>query len=183
MELDGITVWFTGLSGSGKSTIATELAKILRRQGYKVEVLDGDIVRKSFTRDLGYSRAERDKNIRCIGFVANLLSRNGVIVLVSVLSPYRDIGEEVGREIGNFIEVYVKAPLEVCQERDVKGLYKRVRAGEIPGFTGMDDPYELPLQPQVGCFTNREKVTESVAKLMDKLEFFGAISALCYAQI
>ena len=182
MKPDGITVWFTALSGAGKSTIATELAKILRRQGYKVEVLDGDIVRKSLTRDLGYSRA-RDKNIRRIGFVANLLSRNGVIVLVSVLSPYRHIREEVGREIGNFIEVYVKAPLEVCQERDVKGLYKRTRAGEIRGFTGIDDPYELPLQPQVEFLTNRETVTESVAKVMDELEVFWASPALSSAQL
>jgi adenylylsulfate kinase len=144
MQQDGITVWFTGLSGAGKSTIATELAKILRRQGYKVEVLDGDIVRKSLTRDLGYSRADRDENIRRIGFVADLLTRNGVIVLVSVISPYRDVREEVRQEIGNFIEVYVKAPLEVCEQRDVKGLYKRARAGEIRGFTGIDDPYEPP---------------------------------------
>lgn len=183
MQQDGITVWFTGLSGAGKSTIATELAKILRRQGYKVEILDGDIVRKSLTRDLGYSRADRDENIRRIGFVANLLSRNGVIVLVSVISPYRDVREEVGREIGNFIEVYVKAPLEVCEERDVKGLYKRARAGEIRGFTGIDDPYEPPLRPPVECLTDRETVTESVAKVMDKLERFWASTALSSAQL
>ena len=176
-------MWFTGLSGAGKSTIATELAKILRRQGYKVEVLDGDIVRKSLTRDLGYSRADRDENIRRIGFVANLLSRNGIIVLVSVISPYRDVREEVRQEIGNFIEVYVKAPLEVCEERDVKGLYKRARAGEIRGFTGIDDPYEPPLHPLVECLTDRETVAKSVGKVMNKLEVFWANTALSSAQL
>jgi adenylylsulfate kinase len=183
MQQDGIAVWLTGLSGAGKSTIATELAKVLRRQGHKVEVLDGDIVRKSLTRDLGYSRAERDENIRRIGFVADLLTRNGVIVLVSVISPYRDAREEVRHHIGNFIEVYVKAPLEVCEERDVKGLYKKARAGEIRGFTGIDDPYEPPLHPQVECLTDRETVTESVTKVMDKLEVFWANTALSSAQL
>ena len=183
MQQDGVTVWFTGLSGAGKSTIATELAKILRRQGYKVEVLDGDIVRKSLTRDLGFSRADRDENIRRIGFVADLLTRNGVIVLVSVISPYRDVREEVRHQIGNFIEVYVKAPLEVCEERDVKGLYKRARAGEIRGFTGIDDPYEPPLHPQVECLTNQETVATSVTKVMDKLEMFWASTALSSAQL
>jgi adenylylsulfate kinase len=183
MIQDGITVWFTGLSGAGKSTIATELAKILRRQGHKVEVLDGDIVRKSLTRDLGYSRADRDENIRRIGFVADLLTRNGVIVLVSVISPYRDVREEVRHQIGNFIEVYVKAPLEVCEQRDVKGLYKKARAGEIRGFTGIDDPYEPPLHPQIECLTDRETVAESVVKVMDKLEVFWASTPLSSAQL
>ncbi|NJK67641.1 MAG: adenylyl-sulfate kinase [Oscillatoriales cyanobacterium RU_3_3] len=183
MLQDGITVWFTGLSGAGKTTVSTELAKVLRRQGHKVEVLDGDTVRKSLTRDLGYSRADRDENIRRIGFVADLLTRNGVIVLVSVISPYRDVREEVRHQIGNFIEVYVKAPLEVCEQRDVKGLYKRARAGEIRGFTGIDDPYEPPLHPQVECQTDRETVVESVAKVMDKLEVFWASTALTSAQL
>lgn len=183
MQQDGVTVWFTGLSGAGKSTIANELAKILRRQGHKVEVLDGDIVRKSLTRDLGFSRADRDENIRRIGFVADLLTRNGVIVLVSVISPYRDVREEVRHQIGNFIEVYVKAPLEVCEQRDVKGLYRRARAGEIRGFTGIDDPYEPPLDPPVECLTDRETVGESVGKVMDKLEIFWASTALSSAQL
>ncbi|MCC3408750.1 MAG: adenylyl-sulfate kinase [Microcoleus sp. PH2017_10_PVI_O_A] len=183
MQQDGISVWFTGLSGAGKTTISTELAKVLRRQGHQVEVLDGDTVRKSLTRDLGYSRADRDENIRHIGFVADLLTRNGVIVLVSVISPYRDVREEVRHQIGNFMEVYVNAPLEVCEERDVKGLYKKARAGEIRGFTGIDDPYEPPLHPEVECLTDRETVRESVTKVMDKLEVFWANTALSSAQL
>lgn len=183
MQQDGITVWFTGLSGAGKTTIATELATTLRRQGHRVELLDGDVLRQSLTRDLGYSRADRDENIRRIGFVADLLTRNGVIVLVSVISPYRDVREEVRHRIGNFIEVYVKAPLEVCEQRDVKGLYKRARTGEIRGFTGIDDPYEPPLHPQVECLTDRETVAQSVAKVMEKLEIFWSSTALSSAQL
>ena len=165
------TIWFTGLSGSGKTTISTEVAKILRQRGSRVEVLDGDIVRQNLTRDLGFSRTDRDENIRRIGFVAHLLTRNGVVVLVSAISPYRDVRQEVRNKIGsNFIEVYVNAPLSTCEDRDVKGLYKRVRKGEIKFFTGIDDPYEPPLKPEVECFTDQEEIDQSVAKVLESLD-------------
>ena len=169
MKQRGVTIWFTGLSGSGKSTIAHALEAELRRQGYGLEILDGDIVRTNLTKGLGFSREDRDENIRRIGFVSHLLTRNGVIVLVSAISPYRDIRAEVRERIDDFVEVYVDAPLEVCEDRDVKGLYKRARAGEIKQFTGIDDPYEAPLNPEVHCHTDTETVEESVAKVIAKL--------------
>jgi len=173
MKQRGVTIWFTGLSGSGKSTIAHALEAELRRQGYGLEILDGDIVRTNLTKGLGFSREDRDENIRRIGFVSHLLTRNGVIVLVSAISPYRDIRDEVRERIDDFVEVYVDAPLEVCEGRDVKGLYKRARAGEIKQFTGIDDPYEPPLNPEVHCHTDAETVEESVAKVMAKLTELG----------
>lgn len=173
MKQRGVTIWFTGLSGSGKSTIAHALEAELRQQGYGLEILDGDIVRTNLTKGLGFSREDRDENIRRIGFVSHLLTRNGVIVLVSAISPYRDIRDEVRERIDDFVEVYVDAPLEVCEGRDVKGLYKRARAGEIKQFTGIDDPYEAPLNPEVHCHTDAETVEESVAKVMAKLMELG----------
>lgn len=170
MQRRGVTVWFTGLSGSGKSTITDALAKQLKAEGYPLEVLDGDIVRTNLTKGLGFSREDRDENIRRIGFVSHLLTRNGVIVLVSAISPYRDIREEVRDRIDDFIEVHVSAPLDVCEQRDVKGLYKRARAGEIKGFTGIDDPYEAPLNPEINCQTHQETLEESVAKVMAALQ-------------
>ncbi|MBK1987099.1 adenylyl-sulfate kinase [Sphaerospermopsis aphanizomenoides BCCUSP55] len=179
----GATIWFTGLSGAGKTTISTEVAKILRNRGLKVEVLDGDIVRLNLTRDLGFSRADRDENIRRIGFVAQLLTRNGVIVLVSAISPYRDVREEVRQKIGsNFIEVYVNAPLGTCENRDVKGLYRRARQGEIKFFTGIDDPYEPPLKPEVECLTDQEALEKSVAKVIEQFDILCsnvAVSSAC----
>ncbi|MBD2364694.1 adenylyl-sulfate kinase [Anabaena minutissima FACHB-250] len=179
----GATIWFTGLSGAGKTTISTEVAQRLRSRGLKVEVLDGDIVRQNLTRDLGFSRADRDENIRRIGFVAQLLTRNGVIVLVSAISPYQDVRQEVRQKIGsNFIEVYVNAPLSTCEERDVKGLYKRARQGEIKFFTGIDDPYEPPLKPEVECFTDQESLEQSVAKVIGQFELLCssvAFSSAC----
>lgn len=166
----GATLWFTGLSGAGKTTISAEVAKKLIEQGYRVEVLDGDIVRQNLTKGLGFSRADRDENIRRIGFVAELLSRNGVIVIVSAISPYREARYQVRSKIKHFLEVYVNAPLAVCEARDVKGLYKRARAGEIQQFTGIDDPYEPPLDPDVECHTQYESVDESVAKVMKAFE-------------
>jgi adenylylsulfate kinase len=169
----GVVIWFTGLSGSGKTTISLLVEKELRSSGYKVESLDGDVVRQNLTKGLGFSKEDRDENIRRIGFVANLLARNGIVVLVSAISPYRAVREKVRHEIGDFIEVYVNAPLEVCEHRDVKGLYKKVRLGEINHFTGIDDPYEAPLSPEVECKTDQESPTESRDKVLKKLQELG----------
>ncbi|MBN3944996.1 MAG: adenylyl-sulfate kinase [Nostoc sp. NMS7] len=164
--VEGCTVWFTGLSGSGKTTISRALEKELRLRGHKVEVLDGDLIRKNLTKDLGFSKEDRDANIRRIGFVAQLLTRNGVIVLVAAISPYRKVREEVRQLIGNFIEVYVNAPLSVCEQRDMKGLYQKARDGKIKHFTGIDDPYEPPLCCEIECRTDQETVEQSVAKVL-----------------
>ena len=181
MEHRGVTIWFTGLSGSGKSTIAHALARHLREHECKMEILDGDIVRTNLTKGLGFSKEDRDTNIRRIGFVSHLLTRNGVIVLVSAISPYRAVREEVREKIGDFFEVYVSAPLEVCESRDVKGLYKKARAGEIKQFTGIDDPYEAPLNPEVTCETDKETLEESVAKVVSKLEAMGYLTPMAAA--
>jgi adenylylsulfate kinase len=173
----GVTVWFTGLSGAGKTTIRMALEQRLREQNYKLEVLDGDIVRQNLTRGLSFSKEDRDENIRRIGFVSHLLTRNGVIVMVSAISPYRDIRDEVRARIGDFVEVYVNAPLSVCEDRDVKGLYKKARAGEIKQFTGIDDPYEPPTNPEVECRTDQETLEESVEKVLAKLQEMGYISS------
>jgi adenylylsulfate kinase len=177
----GVTIWFTGLSGSGKSTIVRALETELRQRGCPLEVLDGDIVRTNLTKGLGFSKADRDENIRRIGFVSHLLTRNGVIVLVSAISPYREVREEVRDRIGDFVEVFVDAPLAVCEDRDVKGLYKKARAGEIKQFTGIDDPYEPPLTPEVHCHTDQQTVEESVAQVLAKLEGLGYLAAAAVA--
>jgi adenylylsulfate kinase len=169
MKQRGVAVWFTGFSGAGKSTIANALTEKLKAGGYQLEVLDGDEIRENLTKDLGFSKEDRDTNIRRIGFVAKLLVRNGVIVLVPVISPYRSIREEMRAKIDHFVEVFVNAPLAVCEERDVKGLYKKVRAGEIKQFTGIDDPYEPPTNPEVECRTDLEELSESVDKILHKL--------------
>ncbi len=174
-SLKGVTVWFTGLSGAGKSTIAKNLSKELEKLGIKYEILDGDIIRQNLTKGLGFSKEDRDENIRRIGFVAGLLTRNNVVVIVAAISPYREIRDEVRQKIGNFVEVYVNAPIEVCEQRDVKGLYKRARAGEIKNFTGIDDPYEPPTNPEVVCHTDQETVEESTKKVLDKLIELGYI--------
>ncbi len=170
MQQKGMTLWFTGLSGAGKSTISQAVEKELIAQGYRVEVLDGDVVRENLTKGLGFSKADRDENIRRIGFVAQLLTRNGVIVIVSAISPYRNIRDEVRHRIGDFVEVFVNAPLAVCEQRDVKGLYKRARAGEIKSFTGIDDPYEPPLNPEIECRTDLETLPESVSKVLAQVQ-------------
>jgi len=170
MKQKGMTLWFTGLSGAGKTTISQAVENELTAQGYKVEVLDGDVVRENLTKGLGFSKADRDENIRRIGFVAQLLTRNGVIVIVSAISPYRNIRDEVRNRIGDFVEVYVNAPLAVCEKRDVKGLYKRARSGEIKSFTGIDDPYEPPMNPEVECRTDQETLQESVSKVMNQVQ-------------
>ena len=173
MKQRGVTIWFTGLSGAGKTTISRKVAEILQAQNYPVEILDGDIVRTNLTKGLGFNKEDRDENVRRIGFVSHLLSRNGVIVLVSAISPYRHIREEVRKRVGDFVEVYVNAPLTVCEDRDVKGLYKRARSGEIKGFTGIDDPYEPPANPEIECRTDLEELSQSVTKVLDKLNELG----------
>jgi adenylylsulfate kinase len=172
----GVTLWFTGLSGAGKTTISQAIEQKLKEQGYGVEVLDGDVVRQNLTKGLGFSREDRDENIRRIGFVASLLTKHNVIVLVSAISPYREVREQVRQKIGNFVEIFVNAPLTVCEGRDVKGLYKKARAGEIANFTGVSDPYEPPLNPEVECRTDLESLDESIDKVFNYLKSAGYYS-------
>lgn len=166
MTDQGLTVWFTGLSGAGKSTLAEAVAARLRADGARVEILDGDVVRQSLCAGLGFSKEDRDTNIRRVGFVAELLTRNGVIVLVAAISPYRAVREEVRAKIGSFVEVYVQCPLDELVRRDVKGLYRRALAGEIGNFTGVSDPYEAPENPDVLVNSDIEGVDESVAAVL-----------------
>jgi adenylylsulfate kinase len=170
----GFTLWFTGLSGAGKTTISEIVEKELRQRFGRVEVLDGDIVRTNLSKGLGFSREDRDTNILRIGFVAELLTRNGVGVIVSAISPFKEARDQVRRNIGeDFVEVYVDAPLEVCAERDVKGLYKKAFAGEIEQFTGVSDPYEPPAAPELHIKTSEEEPHESARRVIAKLEEFG----------
>ena len=170
----GFTLWFTGLSGAGKTTIADIVERELRLRHGKVEVLDGDIVRTNLSKGLGFSREDRDTNVLRIGFVADLLTRNGVGVIVSAISPFKEVRDQVRRNVGeDFIEVFVDAPLEVCAERDVKGLYKKAFSGEIPQFTGVSDPYEPPAAPELHIKTNEEEPHESARRVIARLEEFG----------
>src|SRR2546429_7140326 len=169
----GFTLWLTGLSGAGKSTLASAVADELRRAGVRVETLDGDEVRQNLSKGLGFSREDRDTNIRRIGYVANLLTRNGVVVISAAISPYRAVRDEVRREIGAFVEVHVKASLEECVRRDTKGLYARALAGEIAQFTGVSDPYEEPLAPELVIDREREDVTSSATRVIDALVELG----------
>ena len=169
----GVTIWFTGLPCSGKSTVAQLIELQLRSWGYRVEVLDGDVVRRNLTKGLGFSREDRDENIRRIGFVCHLLARNGVIAISAAISPYRATRDEIRRLIGSFVEVYVNCPLRVCMERDVKGMYKKALAGEIAGFTGVSDPYEEPLSPELTLHTDRETPVESGRKVLEWLKEAG----------
>ena len=173
MEHEGFTVWFTGLSGAGKSTIASALAEELRRRNMKVEVLDGDVIRTNLSKGLGFSKEDRDTNVLRVGWVAEVLSRNGVAVIAALISPYRETRNAVRSRIKNFVEVYVNAPLEEVIRRDVKGLYKKALAGEIKNFTGISDPYEPPENPEVVCNTAEETLEESVQKVLDYLESKG----------
>lgn len=175
MEAKGVTVWFTGMSGAGKTALAKPLEAELRRRGVRVERLDGDIVRQSLTRDLGFTKEDRDTNIERVTFVAKLLTRNGVAVLCSFISPYREVRANVRHEVGNMIEVYCYAPLEKLVERDVKGLYKKAIAGEIENFTGISDPYEPPDQPEVVIDSSTETIQESLTKVLNKLEELGYV--------
>jgi len=171
----GFTIWFTGLSGSGKTTVARLVETALRERGLRVEVLDGDVVRTNLSKGLGFSKEDRDTNIRRIGFVCQLLSRNGVVAIAAAISPYRAVRDEVRGQIGRFVEVYAHCPVEVCQERDPKGLYQRAIAGEIENFTGISDPYEPPLNPELVLETHRETPEESAARVLAKLEELGYI--------
>jgi adenylylsulfate kinase len=171
----GFTLWFTGLSGSGKSTLAREVEGALLERGLKVEVLDGDVVRMNLSKGLGFSKEDRDINIRRIGFVCNLLTRNDVVAIAAAISPYRAIRDENRRLIGRFVEVYCKCPLDVCESRDAKGLYRKARAGEIKNFTGISDPYEEPEKPEVVVHTDMETVQESAGKILRTLELISYI--------
>ncbi|MDP8243007.1 MAG: adenylyl-sulfate kinase [Candidatus Hinthialibacter antarcticus] len=168
-KYEGFTLWFTGLSGAGKSTISDVLVKEFAKRGIKHEVLDGDVVRTNLSKGLGFSKEDRDINIRRIGFVCNLLSRNGVVAIAAAISPYRAVRDENRALITNFVEVYVNASLEVCEGRDVKGLYKKARSGEIKEFTGVSDPYEEPKNPEIEVLTDKQTPEESAEQILQKL--------------
>ena len=170
MANTGFTIWLTGLSGAGKSTLSRAIEERLRARGRNVEVLDGDIVRTRLSKGLGFSREDRNTNIERIAFVCNLLTRNGVICVSAAISPYSEAREWAREEIKHFIEVYVKCPIEVCRQRDVKGLYKLADEGKIKGFTGVDDPYEEPEHPELVIETEKETIEESIARIFAKLE-------------
>ncbi len=176
-EKKGLTVWFTGLPSAGKSTLAELLAGELRGRGHGVEVLDGDAVRRHLCKGLGFSKEDRDENIRRIGYVCGLLTKHGATAIAAAISPYRAIRDEVRASIGSFVEVYVKTSVETCIRRDVKGLYKKALAGEIKGFTGVDDPYEPPLKPEITVETETESPEESVARILRGLEELGYVEA------
>ena len=168
--MKGFTVWFTGLSGSGKTTISRKLQDNLREHGImNVEILDGDVVRTNLSKGLGFSKDDRDTNIRRIGFVCALLTRNGIPNMAAAISPYQNIRDEVRKKIGNFVEVFVKCSLDKLVERDTKGLYKKAISGEIKNFTGVSDPYEDPQNPEVTCDTEKETLEQSVDKIINKL--------------
>jgi len=173
---EGFTLWFTGLSGAGKSTIANLVAGELRTRGHRVEILDGDEVRTNLSKGLGFSKEDRDTNIRRIGYVCNLLARNGVIAISAAISPYREIRDEIRRNHRRFFEVYMKCSIEKLSERDVKGLYKKALAGEIKNFTGISDPYEEPLNPELVLDSGTENVELSLHKLLRTLEVGNYIS-------
>ncbi|MBV8695013.1 MAG: adenylyl-sulfate kinase [Ktedonobacteraceae bacterium] len=173
MSDKGFTIWFTGLSGAGKSTLAEVVEQRLKANGQRVEVLDGDIVRTHLSKGLGFSREDRDTNIKRIAFVCSLLTRNGVVCISAAISPYREARAWARQEIGNFVEVYVKCSIDVCRQRDVKGLYKLVDEGKIKNFTGVDDPYEEPEQPELVIETDKETVQKSVDRIFSKLVELG----------
>ncbi len=180
-EPAGCVLWFTGLSGAGKSTLAEAVAAELTRQRRAVEVLDGDEVRTHLSAGLGFSRADRDTNVRRIGWVAATLAKHGVVAITAAISPYRDARAEAramaeAKAGGGFVEVFADAPLEVCEARDVKGLYARARAGEIDAFTGVSDPYEPPIAPEVHVRTDQLGEAEAVAAIVDELARRGVVT-------
>ncbi len=173
----GFTLWFTGLSGAGKTTLGKKIEKILLKRGMNVELLDGDVVRTNLSKGLGFSKEDRDTNIRRIGFVSSLLARNNTVCIAAAISPYQGIRDEVRGMHENFVEVYTECSIEKLEERDTKGLYKKARAGEIKGFTGIDDPYEAPKNPEVEVHTENEGIDESVDKIIRYLELKGLAHA------
>ncbi len=183
--MKGFTLWFTGLPSSGKSTLARRVEEVLLERGMNVEVLDGDEVRENLSKGLGFSKEDRDTNIRRIGFVAKLLSRNGVVAITAAISPYKDVRDEMRRAIGRFVEVYVECPIDVLKERDVKGLYKKALAGEIKHFTGVDDPYEAPTRAEIVIPSDKESVDESVEKIirtLEVMEFVPRVAGADYSE-
>jgi adenylyl-sulfate kinase len=175
----GFTLWLTGMPGAGKTTISSLLETWLRQQGARVELLDGDEVRKRLSKGLGFSREDRDENIRRIGFVAELLSRNGVIAIVAAISPYRAVKQELRSRIRAFIEIHVDCPMDVLITRDTKGLYKKALRGEIAHFTGISDPYEPPLDPELVIDSSSETPEQSAARVWDKMKELGLIDFDC----
>jgi len=175
MNNKGFVLWFTGLSGAGKSTLADKVYKELKINGTKIERLDGDVVRKNLTKELGFSREDRDENIRRIGFVANLLAKNGVAVIASFISPYSQQRQDLRKNVTNYIEVFVNTPLKVCEERDPKGLYKKARSGEIPFFTGVSDPYEEPGNPELELRAGENSPEECLNQVISYLRDNGFI--------
>jgi adenylyl-sulfate kinase len=176
MTSSGFILWFTGLSGAGKSTLARHVAPILRRRGVRVEILDGDEVRENLSKGLSFSKEDRDLNVRRIAFVANLLARNGTCAITAAISPYRAVRDECRAKCdAPFVEVFVDAPLAVTEARDVKGLYKQARAGEIPHFTGISDPYEPPIAPEIVVRTGAESPEQSAATIVAELVRRGLV--------
>ncbi len=176
LRYEGFTLWFTGLSGSGKTTLSRLIADRLAARGAKVELLDGDAVREGLSKGLGFSKADRDAHIRRIGFVCELLARHGVIAIVAAISPYRAARDAVRRRVGRFVEVYMDCPLDVLVARDVKGLYRRAMAGEIPAFTGVSDPYEPPEAPEVVVHSDRETPEDGAERIWRTLAGMGLVS-------
>lgn len=175
MTHKGCTLWFTGLSGAGKSTLSERVFEKLKKAGAKVELLDGDEVRTHLSKGLGFSKEDRDINVHRLGFVSQLLSRNGVIAIVAAISPYRETRDQVRAKVKNFVEIYVHCPIEVLAERDVKGLYERALAGEIANFTGVNDPYEAPWNPEINVDSSTETLEESEARVWARLAEMGLV--------
>jgi adenylyl-sulfate kinase len=173
--MKGFTLWFTGLSGSGKSTLSQAIEPVLLERGMNVEILDGDEVRTNLSKGLGFSKEDRDTNIRRIGFVANLLSRNGVVSITAAISPYKSVRDEVRARSETFVEIYTECSIDELARRDPKGLYKKALAGEIENFTGVSDPYEAPDNPEIKVNTETESLEESLEKILRSLELMGLI--------
>jgi adenylyl-sulfate kinase len=177
MSLPGFTIWFTGLPCSGKSTISLILGEAIKKERGMVEILDGDVVRTNLSKGLGFSREDRETNLMRIAFVCNLLTRNGVPNIAAAISPFENVREQARELIGNFVEVYARCPIEQCIERDVKGMYKKALAGQIKGFTGVDDPFDEPVNPEVICETDQETPEESAQKILAHLRKRGFLPA------